>query len=219
MKSINELLIDIIYMKKRTLRLYVEELENTLGNDSDKEVFVRHEIAEKQEENDFLETLENYLMYYKNDGIKFISQMIKNDKEDAFSKISKKDILKQLFKEYKIEYKKHYFFNKKMRLSGVFDNNLFCEIIKKKIDVYTNCNRVTKKKYVHLTAFLNELLCDMQNSDNPLKTLRHRMKIYTKYEDSEYVEIRNKKVQKSKILMEILEEYNKMKIEQRIVIK
>lgn len=218
MKSINELLIDIVYEKKRSLELYVEELELALGENTSKDVFINHEIKEKNEESNFLDDLKRGLIS-TNDGIKYIKEMIKKESNDSFYKISKKDILKTLIKEYKIEYKKNYWDNKKVGLSGVFDNDLFCEIIKKKILMYTNCNRVTVKKYVHLTAFLNELLCEMENSDNPLKTLKHKMNIYSRYKNSEYVEIRSKKIRKSEVLKQILAEYNKLKKEQRISAK
>lgn len=215
MKSMNELLVDIIYIRKRSLNIYIEELEKSLIGDVDKDIYIKYEIEEKLEERDFLDSLRAYLLY-TDDGVKLINEMIKNNSSvDDLSKISKIDVLKQLIKEYKIEYRKNYYNSKKLGLSGVFDNNLFCAVIKRKINEYTNCNRVTRKKYVHLTAFLNELLCEMENSDNPLKILRHKMRIYSKYKNSEYIEIRNKKVQKSEVLKEILKEYNNKKGEQR----
>lgn len=217
MKSTNELLIDIIYAKKRTLKLQIEELEKNVEQYS-KDFFLLSQIIEKSEELYFLDELRVVFLAEK-DGLKIINQFIKKSNDDGQYKVNKHDILKQLIREYKIEYKKNNFVNKKLGLSGIFDNNLFCEIIQKKIDKYTNCNKVTRKKYVHLTVFLNELLCEMQNSDNPLKILRHKMKIYAKYKNSEYIEIRNKKLRKEEILKEIIKEYKEIRDSERAFIR
>lgn len=217
MKSVNELLIDIIYVKKRTLRSHIEELKKNLDGDN-KDIFLMSQIDDKEAEVDFLEDVRIGLLGNR-EGLKFINQLLKNLNDSTEYKISKHDILKQLIKEYKMEYRKNYSINKKLVLTGIFDNNLFCEVIQKNIDKYTKCNKVTRKKYVHLTAFLNELLCEMQNSDNPLKTLRHRMRIYCKYKNSEYVEIRNKKLKKEEILKEILNEYKEIKNNERAFIR
>ena len=49
------------------------------------------------------------------------------------SRLSKDKIIKELLKDYKTEYKKNYWNNRYVGLNGIFDNKLFCDIIRKRI--------------------------------------------------------------------------------------
>ena len=51
----------------------------------------------------------------------------------------------------------------------------------------------------------------MENARDPLKTLKHKMKIYQKYRKHEYVEVRKNQITKISLVKEILEEYKKQK--------
>lgn len=214
MKASNELLIDIISMKQRSIELYINELKDSVNEYDESKLMIDYDIELKQKECEFLDLLKIYVNENDN-GLKCLKKFLKNNRDDVFSnefiKIDKFFILKQLLKEYSNEYKKNYWDKRRLGLKGVFDNKLFCDVIKNKINKYTMCNRVTRKKYNHLTAFLNELLYEMENAEDPLKTLSHKMKLYKRYKKTEYIEIRKEKINKIKILKDILEEYNKEK--------
>lgn len=218
MKSNRELLLDIIYNRKKHIKLYIEELQNSVNNsDDDKAMVYRNDIESLENDLSFYDEIELCVDTYSN-GLDYLKKYIKrceSNDDSSLLRIDKYSILKELLKEYKIEYKKNYWNNKRLGLNGIFDNNLFCEIIKNKINKYVNCNKVTRKKYSHLVVFLNELLHEMENSDSPLKLLKQKMKMYEKYKKTEYIEIRSKKLTKVDILKEILEEYNKKKIKLR----
>jgi len=217
MKTNSELLLDIIHRKKKNLQMYIEELQNSLDDmDQNNAFFYEGELVSKKEEISFLDNLLDYVSEDSNSGIECLKNYIKVNKlknESSYVRaiISKENLIKDLLKEYKIEYKKNYSNNKYLGLNGVFDKDLFCGIIQKRIDKCIFCNRVTREKYKHLAAFLTELLHEIESSENPLMTLKHKMKIYKKYKNTEYVEIRKNRVSKLEIVKEILEEYKKEK--------
>ena len=212
MKSNTEVLLDIIYKKRKDLALVLEELNNSLDlMDESKMYLYKHDLEQKKDMINFLDGL----LADKNLSLDTLKRYLKeNAKERSILviKISKAKMVSSLLKEYKYEYRKNYWNNKYVGLEGVFDKELFCSIIKKRIDKYSYCNKVTRVKYKHLVAFLNEFLYEMENSNDPLKTLKHKMKLYQKYRKNEYVEIRNQQRAKVDIIKDILNEYKKAKI-------
>ena len=216
MKANNELLLDIIYARKTNIELYIDELNDSLKESSYEESeFYKHNIEAKEEELNFLKEIktkikkeENCLDYMK----KLIKSLDKKEIDNDFLvKVSKYEIVKKLIKEYKSEYKKSSWGNKKIGVNGIFDNKLFCSVIQNKISKYVNCNKVTKKKYTHMVAFLNEFLQEMENSKDPLKTLNHKLKLYEKYKKTEVVNVNTRVIDKVDILKDILKEYNQRK--------
>lgn len=213
MKSNKEILLDIIYMKKKNNEKYIEEIRNSLDiEDKFSGSFLEYDIEKLEEENEYLDEIRAFVIT-SIDGLKYVKNSIKKfeKKQDYSIIVSKYNLMKNLIKNYKIEYNKNYKINNSVGTKGVFDNNLFCEVIKKQIFKYTNCNIVTKKKYSNLVAFLNEILHEMESSNDPLKTLKEKMKLYEKYKNSEYVIIRNNKVSKVEVLGNIIDEYNSRK--------
>ena len=212
MKSNTEVLLDIIYKKRKDLALVLEELNNSLDlMDESKMYLYKHDLEQKKDMINFLDGL----LADKNLSLDTLKRYLKeNAKERSILviKINKAKMVSSLLKEYKYEYRKNYWNNKYVGLEGVFDKELFCSIIKKRIDKYSYCNKVTRVKYKHLVAFLNEFLYEMENSNDPLKTLKHKMKLYQKYRKNEYVEIRNQQRAKVDIIKDILNEYKKAKI-------
>ena len=196
--------------------MFVKELDNSLEVMEKKNLYVYEmELEQKKEIIDFLDALMDYIRDDSKNGLDYLVNYLKINK-GMFKffesvKLYKDKIVKELIKEYKVEYRKNYFNNKYLGLNGVFDNKLFCSIIRNKIDKYVYCNKVTKAKYKHLVAFLNEFLNEMENAKDPLKTLKHKMKIYHRYRKNEYVEIRKDQKSKIDIVKEILEEYKKEK--------
>jgi len=218
MGSNKEILLDIIYMKKVNNELYIQELNDSLKDmDEEKNILYKHDIKLKKEELEFLDELKEEISITSN-GLGFLNKLLKtyndSDKPHLIT-ISKYDIINQILKEYKIEYKKNYWNNKKVGTNGVFDNTLFCKIIRRKIDKYTNCNKVTRKKYNHLVVFLNEFLHEMEHSNDPLKTLKQKMRLYSRYKKTEIIEIRDEQISKISLVKEILNEYNNKKITMR----
>lgn len=214
MKTDNRLLFDIVCNKKRYLTSFLEELKNSIDAADESKVYLYEaQILDKKEDIDFLDFLVSVLD--KEDGVRYLKNYLRDNKvsDNHFnqSRINKYKIVKELIREYTTEYRKIYFDNKYVGIIGIFDNELFCSIIRRRIDKMTYCNNVTRAKYKHLVAFLNELLQEMEISKNPLKTLKHKMKLYQKYRKSEYVEIRNKSKTKIEIVKGILEEYKKEK--------
>ena len=216
MKSKRELLLDIIYDKKVNIQLYIEQLNSSLndGNEEEKEYY-KSNIEAKENELSFLEEIKNRIKREEN-GLEYIRKLLKSlDKKDLddffLVKVSKYEVVKKILKEYKSDYKKSVWGNKKLGVEGIFDNKLFCNVIENKIGKYVNCNKVTKKKYTHLVAFLTEFLNEMENSSDPLKTLNHKLKLYEKYKKTEIININTRVVDKVHILKEILNEYNNRK--------
>lgn len=214
MKADNRLLSDIVCRKKRHLVAFLEEINNSASEVDESKIYIYEaQIIDKKEDIEFLDFLIS--VFDKEDGFRYLKNYLKDNKSSYNhfnqTRISKYKIVKELIREYTSEYRKNYFNNKYVGITGLFDNELFCSIIRKRIDKMTYCNNVTKAKYKHLTVFLNELLHEMENSKNPLKTLKHKMKLYQKYRKSEVVEIRNKSKSKIEIVKEILAEYNKEK--------
>ena len=216
MKANNELLLDIIYARKTHIELYIDELNDSLKESIYEESeFYKHNIEAKEEELNFLKEIktkikkeENCLDYMK----KLIKSLDKKEIDNDFLvKVSKYEIVKKLIKEYKSEYKKSSWGNKKIGVNGIFDNKLFCSVIQNKISKYVNCNKFTKKKYNHMVAFLNEFLQEMENSKDPLKTLNHKLKLYEKYKKTEVVNVNTRVIDKVDILKDILKEYNQRK--------
>lgn len=216
MKENTTLLLDIIQNKKKHIEMFMDELNNSLDIMDENNLYIyKNELSKKQETIEFLDSLIIKIKDSPDLGLKILKTgfSIANSKHSI--KINKEKILKELIKEYQIEYKKNYWNNKYIGISGIFDNDLFCNIIKNKINKYSNCNKVTKTKYKHLNAFLNELLNDMENAENPLKMLKQKMKLYKKYKKTEYIEIRKYQKAKIDIIKEILEEYKMQKNEIR----
>lgn len=214
MKGNNDMLIDLIYRKKKNLEMFVAELNDAMSSMSDDEKYIHeYELNNKKDDLLFLEELIKSKDKLSCDSLKiYLKELEKNTAGDFLSiKVDKIKIMKDLLKEYKIEYRKTYFCNKYVGLTGAFDNELFCSIIKRRIDKYTYCNKVTRTKYKHLTSFLTELFNEMENSNFPLKTLKHKMKLYQKYRKNEYIEIRKQQKTKISIIKEILDEYKKEK--------
>lgn len=219
MKANKELLLDVINNKKKELEIFVEELDGSSEMIEEAKVFLyEYDLMKKKETIEFLENLIEYVDSCPASGVDSLKKYIKEnnvEEENKFTsiKVSKYKIVKELIKEYKVEYKKNYWNNKYAGLTGVFDNELFCNVIKEKINKFVYCNKVTKTKYKHLTAFLNEFLHEMENADDPLKMLVQKMKLYKKYKKTEYVEIRKEKISKIDVIKEILEDYKKAKSE------
>ena len=216
MKENTTLLLDIIQNKKKHIEMFMDELNNSLDIMDENNLYIyKNELSKKQETIEFLDSLIIKIKDSPDLGLKILKNgfSIANSKHSI--KINKEKILKELIKEYQIEYKKNYWNNKYIGISGIFDNDLFCNIIKNKINKYSNCNKVTKTKYKHLNAFLNELLNDMENAENPLKMLKQKMKLSKKYKKTEYIEIRKYQKAKIDIIKEILEEYKMQKNEIR----
>ena len=195
MKSNNDLLLDIISIRKTNVELYIDKLNDSVDELSyeEKELY-NHTVKAKEEELKFLEEVRTKIKNHE-DCLKYMKKLAKElDENDAgqgyfIVQISKYEIVKNLIKEYKSEYKKSIWATKKIGVKGVFDNKLFCNVIQNKIGKYVNCNKVTKKKYTHLVAFLNEFLQEMKTSKDPLKTLHHKLKLYEKYKHTEVVNI------------------------------
>lgn len=216
MKENTEMLLDIIYDKKNHLELFIDELKSSLNIMDENNLYIyKSELSKKQESIKFLDSLIQYINNTSNSGITYLKNYLKKAKKENLysisSKIEKEAIVKSLLKEYNKECAKNYLDNKYIGLTGIFNNELFCSIIRKRINKYSNCNKVTVNKYKHLTAFLGELLQEMENSKNPLKTLKQKIKIYKKYKKTEYIEIRGKQNPKIDIIKEILEDYKKEK--------
>ena len=218
MKSDNNLLLDIIYMKKKNNELYIQELSNSLSSmDEDNLILYKHDLKLKNEEIEFLNDIKATI-HDSNDGLTCLKKMLKSlDTGNSLSliKFNKIDVIKQILKEYRKEYRKNYWNNKRLGTKGIFDNKLFCEVIRKKIHKYTSCNKVTRKKYNHLAAFLTEFLHEMENSSDPSTTLKQKIMLYKKYKKTEYIEIRMEKFNKIDVINDILKEYNEMKIKAR----
>lgn len=217
MKSNNALLLDIIHNRKKNIQIYVDELYKSL-EDIDKSQMIRYneDLSLKREELFFLEEIVDYLSYSGGQCLDCLNMFKKAfDKvtigENAILNIRKYHIIKDLLKEYKTQYRKNYFSNKNLGVTGIFDNDLFCSVIKSRINQYTNCNKVTRKKYNHMVAFLTEFLNEMQNSSDPIKTLKHKMRLYEKYKKTEFIKIRTAKSTKIDIIKDIIKEYNKEK--------
>ena len=213
MKANVELLLDVIYKKIKIEEMFIEELKTSLEMADENNVYIyEHDIEQKEENIRFLSDFANAI---KQEGFDYLKEYINKNKdlEEGLSvrKFSKVQIVKSLLKEYKSEYKRNYWNSKYVGINGIFDNELFCNIIKKRIDRYVYCNDVTKAKYKHLVAFLNELLHEMENSKNPLKTLKYKMKLYQRYKKTEYIEIRKQQKSKVDVIKDILEEYKKEK--------
>lgn len=211
--SNNDVLLDIIYMKKKTNELYIQELNNSLKYDAENSFFYKHDIKLKMDELEFLNELKAGVSV-SNNGVEYLRKMLAlNNPNNSFYllRFNKYDIIKQVLKDYKNEYKRNYWNNKIVGVKGVFDNKLFCDVIKKRINKYTNCNKVTKKKYTHLVAFLNELLHEMENSSNPIETLKQKMNLYKRYKKTEFVCVRLEKFTKIDVIKDILNEYNEKK--------
>lgn len=215
MRADNELVLDIIYKRKKELQLYINELEVSFDDASkDNLMYYESDISLKKDEIVFLNEI---IVEIERDseGLKYLKGLLKYYSSMSISNkyidISKYSIVKQLIKEYKINYKKNYWYNRQLGLKGVFDNDLFCKLIKDKIDKYTNCNKVTKNKYRHLVAFLNELLVEMEDSSNPLKTLKDKLKMYDKHKKLEVIKIKTNTINKSVIIRNILKEYSENK--------
>ena len=217
MKENTEMLLDIILQKKKNLELFIHELKNSLDVMDETNLYIyKNELSKKQECIDFLNIIIKYINDSPDSGIAYLKNYLnanknKNPYLNSSIKLEKEQIVKSLLKEYKKEYLKNHFDNKSVGLNGIFNNDLFCSIIRKKIEKYSNCNKVTVNKYKHLTAFLTEFLTEMENARNPLKTLKQKMKIYKKYKKTEFVEIRGKKSSKIEVIKDILEEYKKAK--------
>jgi hypothetical protein len=217
MKENKELLLDLLFRKKRELTLYVKELSSSLGDADEASIpFYEGQISENKDIIGFLSKVMSFVRNKNNAGIDYLNKYIKENKDTEKSalisiNVSKVQILKALLKDYKTEYRKNYWNNKSVGLNGIFDNDLFCSIIKKRIDRYVYCNNVTRTKYKHLVAFLTEFLHEMENSDNPLKTLKYKLKLYQRYKKTELVEIRQHQMSKYDVVKEILEEYKKEK--------
>lgn len=217
MRANKELLLDVINNKKKELEIFVEELDGSSEMVDETKVFLyEYDLIKKKE---MIELLENLIEYVKScpaSGVDSLKKYIKENSVEEDSKVisirvSKYKIVKELIKAYKAEYKKNYWNNKYAGLTGAFDNELFCSVIKEKINKYVYCNKVTRAKYKHLTAFLNEFLHEMENAEDPLKMLVQKMKLYKKYKKTEYVEIRKEKISKIDVIKEILEDYKKEK--------
>jgi hypothetical protein len=220
MKTNTELLIDVIHRKKRNLEMFIKELNDSLDlMDEAKIYFYEYELCDGKEKIAFLDELLEHIDNSSNFGMEYLKKYCRENckyKDEFISiKVSKAKIVKELIKEYKVEYLKNYCNNKYLGLNGIFDNKLFCSIIERRINKYVNCNNITKNKYKHLVAFLNEFLHDMENSNDPLKTLKHKIKLYKKYRKKEYIEIRSKKNSKMDIIKDILEEYKREKAKMR----
>ena len=217
MKANSVLLLDLIYKKKEDTEKFIDELKGSIDvMDQEKKYLYEYDLDKRVKSLDVLNDLIERVEETPNASLDILKKYLKDLKEseegDFISvKVSKAKIVKGLIKEYKAEYRKNYWNNKYLGTVGVFNNELFCTIIKNKIDKYIYCNKVTKTKYKHYVAFLNEFLHEMENSDDPLKTLKHKMKLYQKYRKKEYVEIRKKQSPKIDIIKEILEEYKKEK--------
>ncbi len=214
MKTDNSLLFDIVCKKKKYLTSFLDELTNSIDKVDESKVYIYEaQILDKKEDIEFLTFLLS--VFEKEEGLRYLKNYLKDNKvsDNRFNKtkLSKYKIVKELIREYTSEYRKNYFNNKYVGITGIFDNELFCSIIRKRIDKMIYCNDVTKAKYKHLVAFLNELLHEMENSKNPLKTLKYKMKLYQKYRKTECVEIRKRSKAKIEIVKEILQEYNKEK--------
>lgn len=216
MKSNTEMLLDIIYRKMSQLELYIDDLSNSLNVMGEEKIFLyESEVEQGKEKISFLkEIIEE--VNSSDQGVNYLKEFLKETSKTekggfVLLKVSKVKILKELLKEYKIESRKRYWDNKSVGLNGLFNNELFCSIIKNKIDKYIYCNKVTQTKYKHLVAFLNEFLHEMETSNDPLKTLKHKIKLYEKYKKTEFIEIRKRKLPKIDIIKEILEEYKKEK--------
>lgn len=210
MKTNNQFLLDLLSSKIDNNKKMINEIKNSLDKaNEDEKLIYNHNINNKLEEIEYLN--EMFIIISKqSDGIKYLKGCINYYKkaDNYITYISKIDVLKELIKEYKQEYKKYYKSLKHLQIDGRFDNEIFCNIIKNKIVKYTNCNRVTRKKYSHLTAFLNELLIEMQDAKDPLKTLNNKLKLYEKYEKTEYIVINCKNNSKAKIIKDLLKEYD-----------
>lgn len=217
MKANSVLLLDIIYKKKEDTEKFIDELRSSIDvMDQEKKYLYEYDLDKRVKSLDVLNDLIERVEETPNASLdilkKYLKELKESEEEDYISiKVSKAKIVKGLIKDYKSEYRKNYWNNKYLGTVGVFNNELFCNIIKSKIDKYIYCNKVTKTKYKHYVAFLNEFLHEMENSDDPLKTLKHKMKLYQKYRKKEYVEIRKKQSPKIDIIKEILEEYKKEK--------
>ena len=219
MKANNELLLDIIINKKKTIKLYIEELKSSLNDvEEGRFLFYQEEIKTKTAVYDFLLGMYDSVKDSSNCLKLLKNALVSIENSDYYEYINnawKYDAIKDLILEYKKEYKKEFKYNKKIGVNGVFDKELFCLLIKKKINKYTNCNKVTREKYKHLVAFLNEFLQEIENSVCPLKTIKQKLKLYEKYKKMEYIEIRSKKVSKVEVLKEIINEYNAKKVSVR----
>ena len=219
MKANSVLLLDIIYKKKNDTEKFINELDGSIDvMDQEKKYLYEYDLEKRRKSLDILNELISRVKENPNSSVEILKKYlkeIKEEKEKSFVtiKISKAKIVKELIKEYKTEYRKNYWNNRYLGTVGLFDNELFCNIIKSKIDKYVYCNKVTKTKYKHYVAFLNEFLHEMESSEDPLNTLKHKMKLYQKYKKKEYVEIRKNQNPKIDIIKEILEEYKKEKNE------
>lgn len=210
MKTNNQFLLDLLNLKIDNNKKMIDEIKSSLDNvTEDEQLMYKYNIDSKLKENDYLFEMIN-IISKENDGIKYLKSCIKYYKkaDNCVMYISKIEVLRNLIKEYKQEYKHDYKSIKYLQIDGKFDNESFCNIIKKKIVRYTNCNKVTRKKYCHLTAFLNELLIEMQSAEDPLKTLNNKLKLYEKYEKTEYIVINFKNNSKAKIIKDLLKEYD-----------
>lgn len=210
MRTDNNILVDLLELKIKNNCKVIEMIENSFNEENEDFFVCECKIKDKEEENKFLREFVEVLPKV-DDGIKYLKKCIveyKKSSEYCYWEISKASILKQLIKEYKAEYKKNSKYINKLGIDGMFDNDMFCSIIKRKIVRYTSCNKVTSKKYRHLTAFLNEFLVEMQMAKDPLKTLNDKLKLYEKYKNSELVEVYNEKKSKVSIIREVLKEYN-----------
>lgn len=204
----NELVLDIICRKRRNIELSIEKL-SSLGDGS------QIDIASKEEEKEILDELFNRLCNSLN-AFKELKGLLKKLKSNDFvnlelSKITEINLIKKLIYEYKKEYKKTFLDNKIVGVSGLFNNELFCGIIKRRIDKHTNCNKITKAKYEHEVAFLQEFLLAMEKSKNPLKTLKRKILSYRTQKKDEYVKVRNSITTKIAIVEEILQSYREEK--------
>lgn len=209
MKTNNNYLIDLLDLKIKNNQKIIEEMRASVREEDDSFFTYECKIINKTEENSFLNDLVTSIMV-ADDGLIYLKQYLKSYKhnENEYYSIGKISVLKQLIKEYKVAYKRDYKEINTLGIDGMFDNNIFCDVIKQKIEKYNNCNKVTKKKYRHLSAFLNELLIEMQNANDPLKTLNNKIKLYEKYKNTEVIQIYNVKRSKVDVIKEVLKEYN-----------
>lgn len=218
MRTNNQFLLDLLNLKIEKNKKMIEEIKSSASEEENSFMY-EYKAKNKIEENEFLNEM-IYIIPKVDDGIKYLKGCITKYKrsEEYIDYVSKISVLKQLVKEYKAEYRKSYKYLNKLSIEGMFNNDVFCDIIRDKIIKYTKCNRVTRKKYRHLTAFLNELLIEMQNADDPLKTLNHKLKLYERYKNTEIIAIQRIKKSKAEIIKEVLKEYNeKIKNDKRCI--
>lgn len=204
--SNNELILDIINRKRdETEKCQACFLEG--GNDLDASL--------QEERKEILDELFEHLKDSDN-AFKELKDILKKLRNKGFvnielSKVYKINIIKKLIYEYKKEYKKTFIDSKIVGIKGLFDNALFCDIIKRRIDKHKNCNMITKNTYEHEVAFLQEFLLSMEKSKNPLKTLSRKVISYKSQKRDECVRIRENVKPKIFIVEEVLQIYREEK--------